>query len=263
MTSIIDTHTHFYGSDFRDDFSETIQRSRDAGVTLALIQSVNSLSLSEMEDAYRLAPDFFRLMIGQHPTEMPDDWEKDLDTLEGELALHPDKYVGIGEIGLDYYWSDERKSEMNAAFRRQLSWAKETGLPVSIHARNATMDAVRAVIEIGIDDLTGVFHSFTDGEEELRAVLSLPGFVVGVNGVFTFKNSHLRELFKRLLPLDRIVLETDAPYLAPVPKRGKRNEPSFLPYVLQTVADTYQLSLEETAECILRTTHRVFPRLKI
>lgn len=259
MSVIIDTHTHFYGSDFESDLSEAIRRCREVGVIHALIPAVNSDSLHDMDEAFALASDFYRRMIGQHPTEMPDDWRTDLETLKTELFGHTEKYVGVGEIGLDYYWSTDRKEEMNEAFRIQLSWAKELGLPVSIHARSATLDAVKAVQEVGADELTGVFHSFTDGKEELLAVLELPGFVVGVNGVFTFKKSQLPALFKKHLPIDRLVLETDAPYLAPVPFRGKRNEPSFLPHVLRTVAETYELSEEETASRIIDTTRRVFP----
>ena len=258
---IIDTHTHFYGPKFADDFREAIDRARVAGVGKALIQAVNAGSIDGMRQAVALAPDFFCPMIGQHPTEMPEDREADLELLYGELTNHPDRYVGIGEIGLDYYWSTERKEEMNDSFRIQLSWAKEKGLPVSIHARSATLDAVKAVREIGADDLTGVFHSFTDGEEELRAVLSLPGFKIGVNGVFTFKKSPLPELFGALLPINRIVIETDAPYLAPTPHRGKRNEPSFLPNVAAAIAQTYGLSPEETEAQILENTRQTFPLL--
>ncbi|MCI6278910.1 MAG: TatD family hydrolase [Bacteroidales bacterium] len=259
MPEIIDTHTHFYGAEFAPDFSEAIRLSREAGVSRALIPAVNAGSLAGMDEACALAPDFFLRMIGQHPTEMPVDYEADLDLLEKELFGHPEKYVAVGEIGLDYYWSTERKAEMNAAFRRQLEWAKARSLPVSIHARSATLDAVRAVREVGAGSLTGVFHSFTDGEEELRAVLDLPGFVIGVNGVFTFKKSPLPELFRRLLPIDRLVLETDAPYLSPTPFRGKRNAPFRLPLVLSAVAEVYGLSEEDAASQILATTRRVFP----
>ena len=260
---IIDTHTHFYGPNFAEDLPEAVQRCRDAGILKALIPTVNASSLPFMEEALALAPDFYCPMIGQHPTEMPDDWEADLEVLKKELFDRTEKYVAVGEIGLDYYWDTSHKAEQNEAFRIQLSWSRELGLPVSIHARSATLDAVRAVREVGAGSLTGVFHSFTDGEEELLAVLALPGFAIGVNGVFTFKKSPLPELFKRHLPLDRLVLETDAPYLAPVPHRGKRNEPSFLPRVLTAVAECYGLSEEETAEQILQNTFRIFPKVRL
>ena len=260
---IIDTHTHFYGPTFADGLPEAVQRCREAGILKALIPTVNAESLPYMEEAYALAPDFYCRMIGQHPTEMPDDWEADLETLREELFGHTEKYVAVGEIGLDYYWDTSHKAEQNEAFRTQLSWAAELGLPVSIHARSATLDAVRAVREVGAERLTGVFHSFTDGEEELLAVLDLPGFAVGVNGVFTFKKSPLPELFKKHLPLERIVLETDAPYLAPTPHRGKRNDPSLLPFVLKAVAEVYDRSEAETTEVILRNTHRLFPKVPL
>ena len=256
---IIDTHAHFYGENYADDLPEAIARCRQAGILKVLIPAVNASSLPEMDRAHDLAPDFYRRMIGQHPTEMPEAWEEDLALLHDELTNRPWKYAAIGEIGLDYYWSTDRKTEMNAAFRIQLEWALDRSLPVSIHARSATLDAVRAVREVGGDALTGVFHSFTDGEEELRAVLRLPGFAVGVNGVFTFKKSPLPELFRRLLPLERIVLETDSPYLAPTPFRGRRNEPSLLPHVLKKVAEVYGLPEEEAAERILQNTLRIFP----
>lgn len=255
---IIDTHTHLYGKDFAADLPDVVRRAKEAGVVAALLPNLNAASLPDLHAATNLAPDFFYPMIGMHPTEMGEEWQQDLELLHRELLAHPTRYIAIGEIGLDYYWSTDEKEAMNSAFRTQLTWARDTRLPVSIHSRSATMDAVAAVEEVGADALRGVFHSFTDSPEELMAILRLPRFMVGVNGVLTFKNSTLRDFLPDLLPLDRLVVETDAPYLSPVPNRGKRNEPANLPYIIDELAKCYRLPREKVAQQVFANSVEMF-----
>ena len=255
---IIDTHTHLYGKDFTEDLPDVVRRAKEAGIVAALLPNLNAASLPDLHAAVALAPDFFYPMIGMHPTEMGEEWQQDLETLHRELLAHPTRYIAIGEIGLDYYWSTDEKEAMNSAFRTQLTWARDSRLPVSIHSRSATMDAVAAVEEIGTDAIRGVFHSFTDTPEELMAILRLPRFMVGVNGVLTFKNSTLRDFLPDLLPLDRLVVETDAPYLSPVPNRGKRNEPANLLYVIDELTKCYRLPREKVAQQVFANSVEMF-----
>lgn len=255
---IIDTHTHLYGKDFAADLPDVVRRAKEAGVVAALLPNLNAASLPDLHAAEALAPDFFYPMIGMHPTEMGEEWQQDLELLHRELLAHPTRYIAIGEIGLDYYWSTDEKEAMNSAFRTQLTWARDSRLPVSIHSRSATMDAVAAVKEVGADAIRGVFHSFTDSPEELMAILRLPHFMVGVNGVLTFKNSTLRDFLPDLLPLDRLVVETDAPYLSPVPNRGKRNEPANLLYVIDELAKCYRLPREKVAQQVFANSVEMF-----
>lgn len=255
---IIDTHTHLYGVDFESDLPEVVHRAKAAGVVAALLPNLNVASLPGLERSCALDPSFFYPMIGLHPTEMGPEWEHELEQLHRELDQNPGKYIAIGEIGLDYYWSLDEKEAMNSAFRTQLTWARDYHLPVSIHSRSATPDAVAAVEEIGAEQLRGVFHSFTDSPEELEAILRLPYFMVGVNGVYTFKNSPLRDFLPDLLPLSRIVVETDAPYLSPVPNRGKRNEPANLIYVIDELAKSYKISKEKVARQVLANSMEMF-----
>ena len=255
---IIDTHTHLYGADFEADLLQVVDRARKAGVAAALLPNLNLASLPDLEHACSLAPDFFRPMIGLHPTEMGSDWRQELRLLHDKLTECPSRYVAIGEIGLDYYWSVDEKEAMNTAFCTQLTWARDYRLPVSVHSRSATMDAVAAIERIGADDIRGVFHSFTDSPDELCSILALPHFMVGVNGVLTFKNSTLRDFLPDLLPLERIVVETDAPYLSPVPHRGKRNEPANLPLVIDELAKVYRISKEKVARQIFANSLEMF-----
>lgn len=256
---LIDTHSHVYGDPFRDELRELIRRSQESGVEKVFLPNLNSGSVGELFESVTAAPNFFYPMMGLHPTEMPEDYKAELLKLHTFLEKESERFVAIGEIGLDYYWSTERKKEMQEAFEIQLQWACQYHLPVSIHSRSAVEDATRIVKTFPKEQLSGVFHSFTETEKELEHILPLEHFKVGINGVFTFKNSRLKTFIPHMLPLSRIVIETDAPYLSPVPHRGKRNEPSHLPFILKALSDAYELHPEEVAKQIYRNTSEIFP----
>ncbi|MDO4695474.1 TatD family hydrolase [Porphyromonas sp.] len=239
---LVDTHSHVFVEEFDDDRDTVIARSVEAGVGKILLPNLDDRSIDavlSLADAY---PDACFPMLGMHPSYIKADYKERLSEVKAALDIHHGRCVGIGEIGLDYYWSLEYKEEMNDALRTQLEWALEYDLPVSLHARDAIPDTVKAIRDVGADRLRGVFHSFTGNIEELEAVLELPHFYVGINGVVTFKNNDLKTFIPDRLPLDRLIIETDAPYLAPMPKRGKRNEPAYLVYIYEYLTALYGVS---------------------
>lgn len=258
MTPLIDTHAHLFVEEFDEDRVQVLRQCREEGVGCILLPNLNGASLDRMNALAAQSPDLCKAMIGLHPTEFGEDYEAELHRLEHELRSNPERYVAIGEIGLDYYWSTDRKAEMNHVLRRQLEWAAEMGLPVSLHARSATLDVVEAIREVGADRLRGVFHSFTDSAEDLAAILELDNFMVGINGVVTFRKSGLGEIIRERLPLERMVVETDSPYLAPVPKRGRRNDPSHLRYIVAHIAGLYGVEEERLREILYRNSVEMF-----
>lgn len=254
MTQLIDSHTHIYAEEFDEDFSAMLQRAEESGVSQMVLPCVDSESwplIQSLSEAYpqRLFP-----TIGLHPTYVKEDYEAQLSYLEQHLG---EGIVAIGEIGLDYYWDTTFRSEQLKAFERQLRWAHQLGLPVILHVREAFRDTFDLLRSLQLPGLRGVFHSFTGSREELQKALSFEHFYIGINGVVTFKNSSLKE-YVADIPLDRLVVETDAPYLAPVPKRGRRNEPAFLPYTASFVASCYQISDEELSARTSENARRLF-----
>lgn len=244
----IDTHTHIYDKEFDADRSEVVQRAVDSGVQMMLLPNVDATTITPMLDTFGQFPDHCRVMMGLQPEEVCADYMKVLAQIEKELER--DIYIGVGEIGLDFYWDTTFEKQQVEAFELQLDWAKQIGLPVSIHARNA-FGKMRAVLEKKQDGgLRGIMHCFNGTRDEAQAYLDL-GFHLGLGGVTTYKSCPVKD-FLAELPLERIVLETDAPYLAPVPHRGKRNEPSFLADTARKIAEITQRPLEEIAEI---TTH--------
>ncbi len=236
---LIDSHTHIYGEEFDEDRDAMLQRAEEAGVGQMVLPNVDIESYPRLLELCTAHPDRLFPTIGLHPTYVKEDYATQLRAMEQELSRR--QHVAIGEIGLDYYWDTTYQQEQIDAFKRQLHWAAQHDLPVILHIREAFADAFSVLRKVNLPQLRGVFHSFTGTEEELREALSFEHFYIGINGVVTFKNSTLKE-YVSSIPLDRLVLETDAPYLAPVPKRGKRNEPSFLPHTASFVASCYQLT---------------------
>ena len=217
---LIDSHTHIYGEEFNEDRDAMLQRATEAGVGQMVLPNVDIESYPRLLELCTAYPQRLFPTIGLHPTYVKEDYDTQLRAMEGELTERT--HVAIGEIGLDYYWDTTYQKEQIDAFKRQLHWAAQHDLPVILHIREAFADAFSVLREVNLPQLRGVFHSFTGTEEELREALSFEHFYIGINGVVTFKN--------------------DAPYLAPVPKRGKRNEPSFLPHTASFVASCYQLT---------------------
>jgi TatD DNase family protein len=241
----IDTHCHLDGEEFRDDLEAVVTRAREAGVAAIGVPGINLDSCETVLELCRRYPGYCYPMLGLHPEDVKADWKEVLERIKKSLTS---KVVAVGEVGLDYYWSREFEKEQLEAFEEQVRWAVELQLPLMIHCRKAQNEMV-AIIKKYQHDLTGgVFHCFTGNEHEAEELLQFDKFVLGVGGVSTFKKSHLPEVLPAVVPLERIVLETDAPYMAPVPKRGERNEPAFVALVLKRLAEAYGVSEEEVAQ---------------
>ena len=254
----IDTHTHIDGTEFDADRAEVISRAKAAGVTKMFVPAIDLKSVDTMLRVCRDNSGFAYPMIGLHPEEVKEDWQEQLHAMRQMLQdSHP--FIAIGEVGLDYYWSREYADEQLEAFEEQVKWSIETRLPLMIHCRKAQNEMV-ALLRKYKDLLPGgVFHCFTGNAHEAEELMAFPRFVLGIGGVSTFKSSHLREDLPAAVPLDRIVLETDSPYMAPVPLRGQRNESAFLPHVIKTLAASYGVSENEVAQTTTRTALAVFP----
>ena len=250
----VDTHTHIYDKEFDTDRAEVVQRAVENGVQMLLLPNVDAATIAPMLDTFGQFPDHCRVMMGLQPEEVREDCKKVMACIEKELEKNI--YVGVGEIGLDFYWDTTFEKQQLEVFELQLDWAKQLKLPVSIHARNA-FDKMRAVLEKKQDGgLRGVMHCFNGTLDEAKAYLDL-GFHLGLGGVTTYKSCPVKDfLFE--LPLERIVLETDAPYLSPVPHRGKRNEPAFMVDTARKIAEIRQCQLEEIAEITTQNAKKLF-----
>ena len=241
---LVDTHTHVYDHQFSLDRNEAMKRALDAGVGMMLLPNVDASTIAPMLELHEQYPDHTRVMMGLQPEEVKEDYKEALSMMEKELEHGI--YVGVGEVGLDFYWDSTYEKQQLDAFETQLDWAKQLGLPLSIHCRNAFEKMVKILEKKQDGGLRGIMHCFTGTEEEAKVYLEL-GFHLGLGGVTTYKNCGVKDYLPNL-PLDRIVLETDAPYLAPVPCRGKRNEPAFLVHTAQRIADVLQMPLDDFAE---------------
>ena len=241
----VDTHCHLDGEEFREDLEAVITRAREAGVAAIGIPGINLQSLDTVIDVCHRYPNYCYPMLGLHPEDVKADWREVLERIKA--AITPE-VIAIGEVGLDYYWSREFEKEQLEAFEEQVRWSVELQLPLMIHCRKAQNEMVAIIKRYEKELPGGVFHCFTGNEHEAEELLQFDRFVLGVGGVSTFKKSHLPEVLPAVVPLDRIVLETDAPYMAPVPKRGERNEPAYVAYVLKRLAEAYGVSEEELAQ---------------
>lgn len=260
MMQFFDTHCHLDGEEFCTDRDQVVRRAREAGVQKVFVPAIDLKSVQTVLDTCRQYPDYCYPMIGLHPEEVRADWREVLSAMRQQLT--PDSpFIAIGEVGLDYYWSREFEHEQLEAFEEQVRWSVETRLPLAIHCRKAQNELVSILKKYAKELPGGVFHCFTGNEQEARELLQFDGFVLGIGGVLTFKKSHLPEVLPSVVPLDRIVLETDAPYMAPVPMRGQRNEPAFTAHVLQKLAEAYGVSPQEVAERTTDNAMRVFKKL--
>lgn len=239
---MIDSHTHIYLEEFDDDRAEVVRRAREAGVERVILPNVDLDTVEAMQATDRLFPGYCRMAMGLHPTSVGPDYREHLDRTK-EL-LFTGNYCAVGEIGLDLYWDKTYAREQEESFVVQTEWAVELDLPVIIHCRDA-FDEIAALLQSGrVSAFRGVFHSFTGTVDEVRTLRKTGDYYFGINGIVTFKNAHLEEMVREV-GLDRILLETDAPYLAPVPYRGKRNEPSYLPRMAQRIADILGVTVAE------------------
>lgn len=267
---IVDTHTHLDGEEFDEDRSEVILRAKEAGVGMVFLPAIDVKTSEAVLKLSHEYPGYAYPMVGLHPEEVKADWKEQLKKIEAILDEHlttvdglngikyKSDYVAIGEIGLDFYWSREFEKEQLEAFEKQVEWSCETGLPLMIHCRKAQNEMLH-ILRKWKDKLPGgVFHCFTGNQQEAKELLEYDNFVLGIGGVSTFKSSHLREDLPAAVPLERIVLETDSPYMAPVPYRGKRNESAFVVEVMKTLATAYGVSEEEVAKVTNQNVERVF-----
>ncbi|MCH5181325.1 MAG: TatD family hydrolase [Prevotellaceae bacterium] len=257
---LIDTHAHIYTPEFGADRDEMLARARAAGVVCVLAPCIDAASVEPM---LALAADysgFVRPMLGLHPTELPAAPEAALDAMEQMLMRDKSRFVAVGEVGLDFYWDASRREEQIAAFVRQAGWAVRYDLPLMIHARSAHRELVNALLPMEKNLARGgVFHCFSGSAEEAAELLQrFPRFVLGIGGVLTFRNCRLGATLAAVVPLERIVLETDAPYLAPVPHRGRRNEPAFLTHVVAKLSEVYGLPPDDVARVTTATARRIF-----
>lgn len=267
---IVDTHTHLDGEEFDEDRSEVILRAKEAGVGMVFLPAIDVKTSEAVLKLSHEYPGYAYPMVGLHPEEVKADWKEQLKKIEAILDEHltavdglngikyKSDYIAIGEIGLDFYWSREFEKEQLEAFEKQVEWSCETGLPLMIHCRKAQNEMLH-ILRKWKDKLPGgVFHCFTGNQQEAKELLEYDNFVLGIGGVSTFKSSHLREDLPAAVPLERIVLETDSPYMAPVPYRGKRNESAFVVQVMKTLSTAYGVSEEEVAKVTNQNVERVF-----
>lgn len=255
---MIDTHTHIDGEEFAEDRALAVQRAKEAGVEKVFVPAIDLKSVSSVLQTCRQFPGYAYPMIGLHPEEVKADWRNQLAQMKPMLDDSSHPFIAIGEVGLDYYWSREFEAEQLQAFEEQVEWAAEYDLPLMIHCRKAQNEMVH-ILKRHENELArgGVFHCFTGNEKEAEQLLQFDNFVLGIGGVLTFKKSHLPEVLAGI-PIDRIVIETDSPYMAPVPMRGKRNESAYVAFVLKRIAEIYGISEDEADRRTTTNALRIF-----
>lgn len=243
---LIDTHAHIYVDNYIEDLHEVVQRAKQTHVDKVILPNIDVSTIALLKKVMLEYPDFFFPMMGLHPTSVKDDYKHELDIIYKELNSN-NGYVAIGEIGIDLYWDSTYIKEQNEAFETQLRWSIEKDLPVAIHSRNSYKEIVASLSKVGGDKLRGVFHSFSGDANDLKELLKFQNFYIGINGIVTYKNSNLRDILKDC-PIEKIVLETDSPYLSPVPFRGKRNEPMYVKHINQALSEIYDIDFAEMAQ---------------
>ncbi|CAM2774860.1 TatD DNase family protein [Flavobacterium succinicans] len=251
---LTDTHTHLYSEEFDQDRGEMIQRAINAGVSRFFIPAIDSTCTQAMYDLEQDFPENVFLMMGLHPTYVKDNYEAELAHVASELAKR--KFFAIGEIGIDLYWDKTHLKEQQIAFRQQIQWAKQYKLPIVIHCREAFDEIFEILEEEKSPELFGIFHCFSGTYEQALQAISY-NMLLGIGGVVTFKNGKIDQFLDRI-DLRHIVLETDSPYLAPIPFRGKRNESSYVVNVAAKLAAIYNLSVAEIAQITTENSKRVF-----
>ncbi|HXB35330.1 MAG TPA: TatD family hydrolase [Puia sp.] len=253
---LIDTHCHLYNKEFDRDREEMIQRADLEGVERFYLPMVDSGSRAALLDLEVRYPGICVGMTGLHPTSVKEDYTVELRIVEEDLARRP--WAAVGEIGLDFYWDRTFECQQYEAFHLQIEWAVQYRLPIVIHSRDSMKESIGVVREHRAQGVRGVFHCFGGSVEDARAIVDL-GFYLGIGGVLTYKNSLLPDVLREI-PLDSLVLETDAPYLAPVPYRGKRNEPAYLRYVVERLAEVKGVSVEDVAAVTTANAEKLFGR---
>ena len=251
---IIDTHTHLYLKQFKDDIDKVIQRSIDKGINKFIFPAIDSTHFDDMHDLKNKYPGSIYLMSGLHPTDVKENYKDELEFVVNSLKSH--SYVAIGEIGIDLYWDKTYLKQQQEAFEFQIRLAIKNDLPIVIHCREAFDEIFEILDKENCDKLRGVFHCFTGTLEQANRAIQL-GFKLGIGGVVTFKNGGIDKFLNRI-DLNHIVVETDSPYLAPVPYRGKRNESSYITYVIDKLSEIYGLPIKKIASVTTKNAEKVF-----
>jgi len=251
---IIDTHTHLYLKQFKDDIDKVIQRSINKGINKFIFPAIDSTHFDDMHDLKNKYPGSIYLMSGLHPVDVKENFKEELEFVVNSLKSH--SYVAIGEIGIDLYWDKTYLKQQQEAFEFQIRLAIKNDLPIVIHCREAFDEIFEILDKENCDKLRGVFHCFTGTLEQANRAIQL-GFKLGIGGVVTFKNGGIDKFLNRI-DLNHIVLETDSPYLAPVPYRGKRNESSYITYIIDKLSEIYGLPIKKIASVTTKNAEKVF-----
>lgn len=256
---MIDTHTHIYGAEFSQDIDLVVRRAIETNCKNIILPATNEGSIDAVEALCEKYPDICKAMYGLHPTDIEvERWEEQLEAIISRIQMSQDRIIGVGEIGLDLHYGNETIQAQRVAFEKQLVLARDLGKPVSMHIRDAYDEFWPIMSQFGKDEVCGSLHCFSGTIEDAERALSMfPHLVLGVGGTLTYKKSTLPDIIKHV-PINRVVIETDAPYLAPVPLRGKRNEPSYLTHVVDMLSDIYEISREEIERITDENACRVF-----
>lgn len=255
LMQLIDTHTHLYSEQFDEDRGEMVQRALDAGVKKLFLPNIDSSSLQGMKELVEKYPAHCYPMIGLHPASVAENFEEELDLVAKEVKSGD--YIAIGEIGMDLYWDKTFQKEQETAFRTQIKLAKENQLPIVIHCREAFDEVLQILDEENDQYLSGIFHCFTGNIEQAKHILSYGNFKLGIGGILTYKNAGLDKVLSQM-NLEDLVLETDSPYLPPVPYRGKRNESAYMVKVAEKLAEIFGRNLKEIADITTSNALQIF-----
>ena len=254
---LVDSHTHIYLEQFSQDLEQVIENAEAVDVQHFLMPNIDVSSLEDLHRTADLLKGRAHPMIGLHPCSVDDSFEQQLQRLHDSYRKQPERYCAIGEIGIDLYWDKSTYQNQVAAFEYQIEWAKSVGLPIVIHVRNAFDEVFKVIDQHNDDRLTGVFHCFTGSAEQAKHILDYSGFLLGIGGVLTFKNGKI-DRFMGDISLEHIILETDAPYLAPTPHRGQRNEPAYLKLVAEKLAQLHQCDISTVASMTTENCRQLF-----
>jgi TatD DNase family protein len=254
MNYWIDTHAHIYAEDFSKDREDMLTRSEEEGVREIYMPNIDHTSVDAMLEVEARHPDFCFSMMGLHPCSVKKDFETELYKVEAWLGKR--NFAAVGEMGTDLYWDKTFWAQQQEAFTIQVAWAKKYKLPIVIHCRESMNETIELLEPLLEDGLTGIFHCFSGNLDQARKIIAMD-FYLGLGGVATFRNGGLDKVLPEI-GLDRIVLETDSPYLAPVPFRGKRNEPAYIPLIARKIAEIMKISLEELQETTMKNAKMVF-----
>lgn len=259
---LIDTHSHLFVEEFAEDLPEVVARAKEVGISSIYMPNIDSSTVESLLQVSKQYAGYCYPLVGLHPTSVDGNYREELNRLKPLFEDASLSIVGVGEVGLDLYWDRTYRNEQEIAFREQIEWALSYNLPLVIHSREAFDELYAIMCDYQGTPLRGIFHSFTGNKEEAEKLLTFENFMLGINGVLTFKKSTLPETLTEI-PIERVVLETDSPYLAPVPCRGKRNETAYLRHTLVRMAEVYGMTPEDVSQKTTENALKVFKKGKI